>query len=134
MAKKNYIKIDFEAPLAIIGIASNEKIWKVCWGINQHLGLNLIAGRQELSELNARDQYEDLESDPDLEYTLIDKDQLRVKRIPKAAKGFRFWLTLKLKREATPDITGIVSRLNEIRDISLAVDLSANEDLNKMLS
>ena len=32
-SQKKYIKLEIENPGFVLGIASNEKIWKICWEI-----------------------------------------------------------------------------------------------------
>lgn len=124
MAKKNQIRIDFEGNQFVLGIASNERIWKLCWEVNKSLNINLSTELQTLSRPSAPPEYSDYTTDSDFDFTMVENlDQSS--RIPKVARQFRYWLIIKPKRDKSPDLADFMSRLKTSEQISMVVDLTA---------
>lgn len=132
MGKNNYIKFDFEAPAYVVGVASNDRIWKLCWNINQLLDLNLASARQEVVDFRPTDIYEDTESSLDYEFAFFENN-FKSRKVPKKAREFRFWFVIKLRKEKEPDITSFIRKLNQVENISLAVDLSQEKDIKSLI-
>lgn len=132
MARKNVIKLDYQPPLTVLGIASNDKVWKVCWKINQELGLNLSSQEEGMARLTGPELYRDEESDLDFDYVFFE-NTFQSRKVPKLARQFRFWLVIKSARDREPDTTLLLERLQKIDVISLAHDLSQEKDIKKLL-
>ncbi|MCB9231289.1 MAG: hypothetical protein H6581_06490 [Bacteroidia bacterium] len=130
MSKKKYIKLEVENPGFVFGVASNEKIWKLCWEINQELELNLAAESPEFA--GEREGYSDRETDSNFEYFLLENNR-NDKKIPRMAREFRFWFIIKPLKDLTPDLPKLKASLNKIAVISLAIDLSSQQDINKLI-
>lgn len=131
MTKKKVTKLEIEIPITVLGIASNDKVWKVCWKINQQLETKL-ASRADSSVLAESETYVDFESDPDFDFLLIE-NAFQGRKVTRLAKKFRFWLVIKQKRDAKADIKSLLSSLSQIDIISLALDLSTEKDIKKLL-
>ena len=133
MAKKNTIKDDFSGKDAVIGISSNEKIWKVAWELNRALGMNLEVS-SPAGVLEGEEQgYEDRATSKDLEFFLIENRPGK-KKLPAIVKEFRFWLFLRPQKETLPDTEKWIGRIRKIPGISLAVDISGKIDSNDWIA
>lgn len=132
MGKNNYIKLEFDAHAYILGIASTDKIWKVVWVINTELGLDMSTGAQDVTAASGMELYQDIDSDPDFEYTLFENSE-KSRKVSKKAREFRFWLALKPKREKVPDLENLIRRLRGLGNISLVVDLTDEENIQKLM-
>ncbi len=132
MARKNLIKLDFDSPTSVLGIASNEKIWKLCWGINQELNLNLSSAEERLAEVEGNVNYTDFESSSDFDFFLIENN-FPGKKVSKLAKKFRYWLVIRQVREEQPELPELLTQLARVEAISLALDLSEEKDIKKLL-
>lgn len=116
----------------VIGLASIDRIWKVCWNLNQQLGLNLSTGIQEVGVVRGPEIYADQETSTDFEYLLFE-NPAKGKKASARANQFRFWLVLKPKREAEPELDGLLAILNQVENVSLAMDLSQEKDIKKLI-
>lgn len=132
MGKKQYIHLDYDAPAFVMGLASNDRIWKVCWNINQQLNINLSTGIQDVGLVRGPELYTDHESSEDFDYLFFENTVKGKKVAPRAAQ-FRFWFVLKPKRETEPDLTQLIENLNTLENVSLVVDLSSEKDIKKLL-
>lgn len=132
MAKKNILNLEFELPSAVIGIASNEKVWKICWKINQALELNLASAQDDVTRVKGPALYTDSESDPDFDFVFFENN-LKSNQGTKLARQFRYWMVIKLKKETQPDIQDFIRRISEIDVISLVHDLSNEKDIKRLL-
>ena len=133
MARKNVIKVEFDSPFTVLGIASNEKIWKVAWGINQQLSLALASQQDDAAaHIEVADLYSDAESDPDFDYLLFENTH-QSRKVPKLARNFRFWLVLRHKRDEAPDVSALLRALGEVDVVTLAHDLTQEKDIKKLL-
>jgi hypothetical protein len=133
VAKKNVLNLDFEHEATIIGIASNEKIWKLCWKLNQVLGLNLATAEDDVTRVKGPAMYTDFETDALWDYTLFEND-LKPSQGTKLARQFRFWLVVKAKRDgATLEVQPITQAIADIDIVSLVHDISAERDIKKLL-
>ena len=132
MAKKNVIKLEFDFPAAVLGIASNDRVWKVCWKINQQLGLELATAEDDVHRVKGPELYTDNDSDPDFEYVFFE-NSLKSKKTPPLARQFRYWLVIKPNRELEPPVSHLLAELSKIDVVSLAHDLSNEKDIKKLL-
>ena len=132
MAKKKIIHLDFEAPGSVIGLASNEKVWKLAWKINQVLGLTMATEEEGFARLEGPELYQDLSTDADFEYVLFENG-FKAPKVSKLAQQFRFWLLIRHKREVKPDVEGICKQLGAIDIVSLVRDLTHEKDIQKLL-
>lgn len=132
VAKKKIIFPDSHLPCSVLGLASNERIWKLCWILNQNLGLELKTESEGMSRLDDQEVYHDTNSDPDFEYQLFENN-------PKAFKGsklvqqFRFLLVIRHRRELPPDLPGVLAKIRASDAISLVSDLSSEKDIQRVL-
>ncbi|HHG85464.1 MAG TPA: hypothetical protein ENJ82_12025 [Bacteroidetes bacterium] len=132
MAKKNVIKLEFDSPVAVIGVASNEKIWKICWGINQKLNLKLATEQQDVMRVKGPETYSDIDSNPDFEFYFME-NTFKSNKVSKLAKQFRFWLVIRPAKDELPDVAALLKMLAQIDNISLAHDLSNEKDIKNLL-
>lgn len=132
VAKKNVIKLEFDAPATVLGIASNDKVWKVCWKINQQLGLNLATAEDDMLRVKGPELYTDFGTDAAFEFTFFE-NTFKSSKVPRLARQFRYWLVIKPQREAAPDVPEILRELGKIDNVSLAHDLSDEKDIKKLL-
>lgn len=133
MAKKNVLDLDFEHDATVIGIASNEKIWKLCWMLNQALSLNLATAEDDVNRVKGPALYTDYDSDAALDYTLFENN-LKPSQGTKLARQFRFWLVIKSKRDGVViDSQPIRQSISSIDIVSLVHDLSEEKDIKKLL-
>lgn len=132
VAKKKVIKLDYEPSMTVLGVASNDKVWKVCWKINQQLGLNLSSSEEGMARLTGPELYRDEESDSDFEY-LFFENTFQSRKVPPLARQFRFWLAIKAKRDEEPSVEEVLRQLQEIDAVSLARDLSQEKDIKKLV-
>ncbi len=133
MAKKNVLDLGFEQDATVIGIASNDKIWKLCWKLNQELGLNLATAAHDVTQARGPELYTDFDSDPALDYTLFETN-LKPSQGTKLARQFRFWLVVKAKRDdAAIDPGALKQSISAIDIVSLVQDISEEKDIKKLL-
>ena len=144
LAKKLHIDQEFDDQHDLIGIASDERIWKVCYEINNLLKINLIekgiqsnaeAGKSMQEEAHTGlfseqsdprfrfplARYEDLESVPRKEFILATFDR---SVLPKEAKAFRYLLLIRYETNAAPPAEEAIIRLKDSNIIRSAVNLS----------
>lgn len=133
VAKKNVLNLDFEHEATIIGIASNEKIWKLCWKLNQVLGLNLATAEDDVTRVKGPALYLDFESDPAFDFTLFEND-LKPSQGTKLARQFRYWFVVKAKRDdAFYDTAAAKQTISNIDIVSLVHDISEEKDIKKLI-
>ena len=110
----------------IIGIASEERIWKVCYAINQQLGLHLkergTAAPEKPAEAPLFDQgfsylppssaayYEDMETFSRQEYVLLPAKR---RNLPPEARGFSFLLLIHANASELPAAPALIAQLLE---------------------
>ena len=132
MAKKNVIKLEMDSPATVLGVASNDKIWKVCWKINQGLGLDLSTQEEPAAMLAGPTVYTDFESDSDFDYQFFEADT-GSRKVSRLARQFRFWMVIKPKRDLAPDVAALLKQLAGIDSVSLAHDLTEEKDIKKLI-
>lgn len=132
MAKRKNIKIEPDSTGIVLGIASNERIWKLCWEINQTMQINLSEASRELDASAGTEVYADCDSSESFDYFLVENNG-RLKGVPKEAKPFRFWIMVRPKGEREADHSSILQQLKTNPSVSLATDLSNNQELKKAL-
>ncbi len=132
MARKNLFKLDFDTPASVLGIASNEKIWKLCWVINQKLNLRLASAEEHVTEVSGNTNYVDFESNSDFDFFLFENN-FPDKKVSRLAKKFRYWLVIRQIGDKQPNLSELLSQLSHIDVISLAYDLTDEKDIKKLL-
>jgi hypothetical protein len=133
LAKKNILDFDFEQGATVIGIASNDKIWKLCWKLNQALQLNLATAEEDVTRVKGPVLYTDFDSDLDFDYCLFENN-LKPNQSSKLARQFRFWLSIKIKREdAVFDPAKAMAAIGTIDIVSLVHNISDEKDIKKLL-
>lgn len=132
MARKNLIKLEFDTPAFVLGLASNEKIWKLCWGINQELNLSLASAEEQVAEVSGNVIYTDFESSSDFDFFLIENN-FPGRKVSKLAKKFRYWLVIRQIREEEPDLQDLLTKLAQVNSVTLAHDLTEEKDIKKLL-
>lgn len=132
MARRNVIKLEYDTPATVIGIASHEKIWKLCWKVNQELQITLASAEEQVAEVAERAVYTDFESDQDFDYFLFE-NAFQSRKVPVLARKFRYWLVIRHIRDEAPDISAFLQKLSHINIVSLAHDLSDEKDIKKLL-
>lgn len=123
MAKTNRIKLEVEGASFVLGLASLERSWKLCWEVNQALDLQLSSDNPELHLPTAEPVFADAETDPDFEYLLMENTG-RGAKVPRAAQPFRYWLIIKPRRQKEPDLAALINRLKAAPAVTLVMDLT----------
>lgn len=123
---------DQHPPTTVIGIASNDRVWKIASGLNRSLSINLEMDQTRDAVSKGPTVYHDPVTDSDYDYLFFENETPNPKA-PKLARQFRFWLALVHKRDKTPDMEAILKQLNEIDVVTLAVDLSSEKDIQSLL-
>ena len=129
MAKKTTIKDNFSGQDAIIGISSNEKIWKLVWDLNKALGIKLEVSAPAGILEGEEQGYSDRESSTDFEYFLIENRPGK-KKLPAIVKEFRFWFFIRPQKETTPETQKPIITIRKIQGVSLAADITGKIDSN----
>lgn len=133
MAKKNVLELGYEHEAVVIGIASNEMIWKLCWKLNQALQLNLATAEDDVTRVKGPSLYHDFETDATFDYLLFENN-LKPSQGTKLARQFRFWLVAKAKREdAQLDSEDLRQRISGIDIVSLVHDISDEKDIKRLI-
>jgi len=132
VARRNVIKLEYDTPATVIGIASHEKIWKLCWKVNQELQIALASAEEQVAEVAETVVYTDFESDQDFDFFLFE-NAFQSRKVSALARKFRYWLVIRHVREEAPDVSTLQRKLSGIDIVSLAHDLSDEKDIKKLL-
>ncbi len=132
MAKKNILDFGTDQSAIVIGIASNDKIWKLCWKLNQTLSIDLATAEDDVTRVKGPTLYTDFESDPNFEYTFFENN-LKPTQGTKLSRQFRYWLVIVRKKEERLDSKQLLQNIATIDIVSLAHDLSEEKDIKKLL-
>ena len=132
MAKKNVLDFGTDQSAIVIGIASNDKIWKLCWKLNQTLSINLATAEDDVTRVKGPILYTDFESDPNFEYTFFENN-LKPTQGTKLSRQFRYWLVIVGKKEEGLDSQQLLQNIGTIDIVSLAHDLTEEKDIKKLL-
>jgi hypothetical protein len=146
LAKRLHITNSPDYQWVIIGIASEERIWKVCYAINQQLGLRLKERRTEAPEKpaeaplfeqdsaafppSAAAYYEDMETFSRHEYVLLPAKR---RNLPPEARGFSFLLLIHADTSELPAPAAVIEKLLRAEIIRSAVDLSQVNNIKHIL-
>jgi hypothetical protein len=155
-----HIAEDFDYHYSIIGLASDDPIWKLCWQINQNLNLDLKKGDIEKlygaedpelasdftpaienvktlfegyefeTPQKVVDYYEDLESAPRREFALFEHS---LRPSPKEAKVFRYFFLIRSPHDPPGDLEGYLEKLNAIPSILYAVDITGIRNIKQII-
>lgn len=133
----------------LIGIASSERIWKLCWELNKELGISLkkeeIAPNFEQNKpVNDDEQalfsqhtlgnpfpvafYEDTQSHPSMEFALFTP-----KVGLKALKGVAFIFMVRSTSMPAPAISKFLTALHQLPSVVSAVDISGIKNVNQII-
>jgi hypothetical protein len=155
LVKRIHIDDPLEKHYMLIGIASDERIWKLCWEINQELKINLrkvdpeaFLGEKaegdeapeaaprlfEPSQMPPNDTfpeyYEDAESDSRYEYALFANDR-RIS--PKKVRPFSYFLLIRYGNTTAPHADQLLETLRHTPAIRSAADITGVENINDIL-
>ena len=154
MAKRIQIQKEDDYHYQIIGIASDERIWKVCYEINNLLKLRLKArpldyaiphDDTDLSEnqqilfeqmeesggLEDSRYYEDIETNKRVEYALF--VQPVRSSLPKETKPFRYFFLIRSADQSPQDTGQIINALGSSTVIRSAVDITHIKQIKKLI-
>ncbi len=153
MSKRVKIEYSFDYQYIGIGIACDEHIWKLCFEINQRLGLNLIE-KEENSDFPEKSDdenivenllfrekdlpkverplayYEDSTSHSRIEYILCKPD---TDKIPRDARIFRFFFFLRSLSDSLPPAEDIIKQLKQITAVISVVDISHVQNIKNLI-
>ncbi|RMG18894.1 MAG: hypothetical protein D6730_22305 [Bacteroidetes bacterium] len=148
MARRRvHIEKSFDYHRFVIGVASNERIWKLCWELNRELGISLkkrdIAGDlppeadQQAAQEPALFQgqeveapgayYEDTESKARMEFVVCTP-----KAMMRELTAYRYLFIIRFSAPA-PDISSFLSKIQSIPAVIAAVDLSTFKNINQIV-
>lgn len=154
MSKRFQISQADDYQYFVIGIASDERIWKVCWEINQHLDLQLLfreINPETVKQINEnpstgiislfsrtdwqktdwwREYYEDTSSHSELEFALFAND---LSISPKKVHPFRYFFLIRASGDNWHGLKSMLSQLNQIRAIRSAVDITGVKNINSII-
>ncbi|MEZ4829524.1 MAG: hypothetical protein R3C61_25055 [Bacteroidia bacterium] len=153
MTKRIDIQNLFDYQYVVIGIASNDHIWKLCYEINRQLGLNLTereldegkteenassdttsTGLFDATDLSFGDRplayYEDMISDSRYEYILRKPDP---NYLPKEARPFRFFFLVRTHDNPLPESADLIGRLSLSASVLSAVDISHIKNIKQLV-
>ncbi|MEZ4777558.1 MAG: hypothetical protein R3D00_30565 [Bacteroidia bacterium] len=154
MTKRIDIQDIFDYQCVVIGLASNERIWKLCYEVNRQLGLNLTEKELEEGKTEGEESeentsanslfeasdfipddrplayYEDLHSDPRFEFILRKPDP---NHLPKDARPFRFFFLIRAHDSPLPESADLIERLNKSSAILSAVDISHIKNIKQLV-
>lgn len=139
MPKRVQIQDVDQLGLFIIGLASNAKIWKVCFDLNQYLNLSLAAVDAEPLDPASQPQkgslfeehpipdyhqpvgqtYQDVDSHSHQEFRMI---ELQKSSLPKEVRSFAYFLFIRFDRQFPPSMEKLLASISESREILSAVD------------
>jgi hypothetical protein len=132
VAKKNVLDFGTDHSATVIGIASNDKIWKICWKLNQALAINLATAEDDVTRVKGPVLYTDFDADPHFEYTFFE-NHLKPSQGTKLSRQFRYWLVISSKKEEEVDAQSFLQKIGTIDIVSLAHNLSEEKDIKKLL-
>ena len=152
MTKRVKIEYSFDCQFTGIGIASDERIWKLCFEINQSLGINLkkwdsypdfaekkptettenqLLFEDDFTPQNASpdNYYIDTTSNSRIEYILC-----RPKRglVPREVRMFRFFFFARSLKYPLPQADEIAFCINQISIVLSAIDISHIKNIKNL--
>lgn len=154
LTKRIDIQDIFDYQCVVIGLASNERIWKLCYEVNLHLGLNLAEKELEQGKTGGENSppntlpqglfepldftpddrplayYEDLYTDPRFEFILRKPDPAL---LPKEARPFRFFFLVRAHDGPLPEPADLIERLNKSSVVLSAVDISHIKNIKQLV-
>lgn len=154
MTKRVHIQGAHDYDDFIIGIASDEKVWKLCFEINNLLGISLLekdlpdeedGGGKEIKEGKEDSlftpkslspikrplrNYEDTNSSRGREYALF---AIKSADLPATIRAFRYFLLIRATDPPPPDLVSTVRKLNSSALIRSAVDLSNVKNIKSLI-
>ncbi len=149
MSKQIHINKQFDYHYIVIGIASHEHIWKLCWEINKQLSISLKKQYIEYEQgtvppskppntqsLFSKEPtyfedsayYEDTESHPRTEFALF-----RPTVSLKTLEAFGYIFLIRSNTDSIPDISSFLQQLNQVSAVISAVDISDIKNVNKII-
>lgn len=146
-----YERFDYQG--IVIGIASDERIWKVCFEINESLAVNLKENTRNydilLNEVDTDSPdpslfhatespqenrpvlfYEDVETNEDCAFYLFKPEATG---LPKEIRSFRYLLAIQALTPSLPEPANILEKLNKLTTVRSAVDISHIKSIKHLL-
>jgi hypothetical protein len=153
LAKRVHIKGAFDYRYQVIGVASDQRIWKLCFEVNKALNINLVGAEHPhgfqtdspsdsppadslfqsdafLPSSRSSIYYEDTESQRGREYTLCEIDAAQ---LPKALKAFRYFLLIRAIDSPLAPIDGILQQLLSLKSVRSAIDVTHVKNIKSLL-
>ncbi len=148
MAKLIQINSDSSDNYRLIGIASDERIWKLCHEINMSLGIEMkrvdtslpvekpISVEPNLFQDASEEMpdehpyYEDIDSEAGFTYSLFTNKHTIS---PKKVRAFRYFFLIRDEGNADIRIEEILKMLHTSPSIRTAVDISDATNLNEII-
>jgi hypothetical protein len=153
LTKRVKIEYSFDYQFIGIGIASNEHIWKLCFEINQTLGINLLNQKdftnfippkkvdipdnqllfqaEKLAQTPSSDNYYiDTTSNSRIEYILCSPER---GLIPREARMFRYFFFARSLKYPLPKLDEILLRFNQISIVLSAIDISNIKNIKHLV-
>ncbi|MEM7372249.1 MAG: hypothetical protein AAF587_26765 [Bacteroidota bacterium] len=146
--KRVQIQDPLEYQSVVIGIATHERIWKLCFELNQCLELALTVNEQQelppdneaieenqslfrmSPDRSKRDVfYQDLISISGQEFFLHYPPQ---KRLLPEIQTFAYFLHIRFEKTNTPDLAGILSSINALDLVVSAIDISHVKNIKSL--
>ncbi|MEM6630715.1 MAG: hypothetical protein AAF694_13630 [Bacteroidota bacterium] len=151
MAKRIHLE-NWEEPeqILLLGIASDERIWKLCWEINQLLEIDMKAVEREVHDTKTEPFqewtvdhklfsfsteednifYQDDKSRKDQDFLLF---SARFTERSKSLRAFRYLFVIRYEGELLIEKEKLLNIINSSSIILSAVDLTDYNDLNPQL-
>lgn len=149
MSKRIHIHESEQDDVYVVGISSEEKVWKICWEINQILAIqlrqaehpdaeegvtNVVDSSSMLPGMDALQippsYYEYQTSNEEKEYFLVGGE---LTDIPKSVKFFRYFLIIRSVSKEFIDLPEVLRLLNKSDLIQAAADLTHVKDIKLIL-
>lgn len=154
MTKRVHIEGAYDYDEYIIGIASDERVWKLCFELNNILNINMLDDRNltiedatendndpqnvdllfEAKALKPVKQslqyYEDTNSIRGREFALFVADNAN---LPKTIRAFRYFLLIRIIDPPPPDLTVLVEQLNGSALVRSAVNISNVKNIKSLI-
>lgn len=137
----------------IIGVASDEPIFKLCWEINEKLIWSLKKAELDISDFSegtdslaqkakpllfdpdkfkveSSDYYEDHDTFPRQEMAVF---EVSPQKIPKEIRAFRYILLLRSVNAQLPESVSLIQTLNELSFVISAIDITHLKNIKQIL-
>ncbi|MFK7924196.1 MAG: hypothetical protein AB8H47_19715 [Bacteroidia bacterium] len=154
MTKRVHIEGAHDYDEYIIGIASDERVWKLCFELNNILNINMLDERSSTNEdvkeneINPQNKdllfetkalesvkrplqyYEDTNSIRGREFALFVADSTN---LPKTVRAFRYFLLLRIIDPPPPDLNKLIELLNGSALVRSAVNITHVKNIKSLI-